>query len=117
MRKALVFSMILALALAGCAPEQQAQMGKAMSQVSRAAGTAQGLAHQLDNVYAFLVAQKAVPDNLDAATKALAALDAIAPTVQAGADELTGDKFNWAQFVINAAMVAAQVMGFAAPLL
>jgi hypothetical protein len=75
------------------------------------------LARQLDGVYAYLVAQKLVPDNLAEATYALAALDAIAPMVQQGASALSGDNINWVQFVLQAALTTAQIMGYVAPLL
>jgi len=45
---------------AGCAPSQ---MGAVMPKVSQVAATAPALALQVDDVYAFLVAQKAVPDH------------------------------------------------------
>jgi len=92
-------------------------MGAVMGKTVEIADTAQGLAHQLDDVYAFLVAQKAVPDHIQTATLALAALDAIAPMVQAGAASLEGDNFNWAAFVIKAAMITAQAIGYIIPLL
>jgi len=110
--KSLVLIMSAALLLGGCA-----NMGAGMKGVSQVAATAPGLALQLDNVYAYLVAQKVVPDHTAEATKALAALDAIAPAIQQGANSLSGDKFNWAQFVVQAALTTAQVMGFVLPLL
>jgi hypothetical protein len=79
--------------------------------VSVAALTAPALAHPLEIVYAALIAAQAVPDHRAEATKALASLDAIAPMVQAQGAALAGDEFNWASFVIQAAITAAQVMG------
>jgi hypothetical protein len=104
-----VMMMVMLLPLAGCAT---GQMGAAMQTTVQVAQSAPGLARQLDGVYAYLVAQKAVPDHLAAATKALAALDAIAPLVQAGAASLQGDNFNWVQFVMQAALIAAQAIGY-----
>jgi outer membrane murein-binding lipoprotein Lpp len=108
--------LLAALLLGGCAGNQGSKADP-MATVVQVAATAPGLAHQLDNVYAYLVTQKAVPDHLDAATKALAALDAIAPMVQQGAEALQGDNINWVQFVLQAAIVTAQVIGYIAPLL
>lgn len=101
-------------AVIGCAPGQGKQMAGGVAQV---AATTPGLAHQLDRVYAFLVAQKLIPDNRVEATRVLAALDAIAPMIQQGAAALTGDNINWVHFVLQAALTAAQVMGYVAPLL
>lgn len=114
-KRVLVLSIVVAL-LAGCATTQGGTANP-MATVSQVAATALGLAQQLDNVYAFLVAQKAVPDHLAAATSALAALDAIAPMVQQGAAALSGDSINWVQFVMQAAITAAQVFGYVLPLL
>lgn len=100
----------LSLAVGGCA-------GKPTATVAQVAATAPGLAQQLDSVYAYLVAQKLVPDHTAAATQALAALDAVAPMVQQGATTLSGDNVNWVQFVMQAALTAAQIMGYVAPLL
>jgi hypothetical protein len=81
------------------------------STISAVALTAPDLAASLDNVYAALIAAKAIPDHQTEATKALASLDAIAPMVQAQGAALAGDQFNWASFVISAAMTAVKVMG------
>jgi len=120
MRKFLVLkgflTAMLVLVFLGCATPQ-AGTANPMATVAQVAATAPALAQHLDSVYAFLVAQKAVPDHLDAATKALATLDAIAPMVQQGADALKGDNVNWVQFVIQAAITAAQIFGYVAPLL
>lgn len=115
-KRILVLLILAALALAGCAGNQNGK-GNPMATVAQVAATAPGLAHQLDNVYAYLIAQKAIPDNTAEATRALAALDAIAPMVQQGAEALAGDKINWVQFVMQAALTAAQVLGYVAPLL
>lgn len=115
MKKVLCLICVLAMAM-GCASGAK-KMGDAMPTVVKVADTVQSLAHQLDSVYAFLLAQKLVPDKRAEATAALAALDAIAPRVKAGAEELSGDNFNWAAFVVQAAILAAQVMGYVAPLL
>lgn len=93
--------------MAGCADAKAAG-----AKISAAALTAPTLAYALDDVYSVLVAAKAVPDNQAAATKALASLDAIAPMVQAQGAALAGDQFNWASFVISAAITAAKVMGY-----
>jgi hypothetical protein len=98
----------------GCATSKA---GTVASTVSTVAATAPELAKQFDNVYAFLVQQKLVPDHMDAATKALAAMDAVAPLVQKGASALTGDNFNWAQFVLQSALTVAQILGYVIPLL
>ncbi len=105
--------------LTGCASTKTgtSSPGDAMSTVATVASTAPVLAQQFDDVYAYLVKQKLVPDHLDAASKALAAMDAVAPLVQQGAQALTGDNFNWAQFILQAALVAAQAMGYILPLL
>jgi hypothetical protein len=92
--------------LPGCADTKAT--GTAISAVAL---TAPGLASALDNVYAALIAAKTIPDHQADATKALASLDAIAPMVQSQGAALSGDKFNWASFVIEAAMTAVKVMG------
>jgi hypothetical protein len=107
--------------LAGCVTEkagtsQTSTMSQVAAAVAQAAATAPELATQLDDVYAFLVAQKAVPDNTAEATKALAALDVIAPLVQKGAEALQGDNLNWAQFAVQSAVTVAKVMGYVLPL-
>ena len=102
---ALVLVMGLAL-MAGCADTKAAG-----AKISAAALTAPTLGHALDDVYAVLIEAKAVPDHQAEATKALASLDAIAPMVQAQGAALAGDQFNWASFVISAAITAAKVMG------
>ena len=100
--------MILSLGLlAGCADTQAAGRG-----LSAAALTAPTLAYALDDVYAALIEAKAVPEHRSQATRALASLDAIAPMVKAQGDNLAGDQFNWANFVVSAAITAAQVMGY-----
>ncbi len=116
---ALLTILTMPLWLTGCAASTNGinpKPGDAMATVATVASTAPGLAQQLDNVYAFLVAQKAIPDNTAEATKALAALDAIAPMVQQEAQALAGDKFNWAQFVLQAAITTAQALGYILPL-
>jgi hypothetical protein len=117
-KSVLVLLLSMALLLAGCAAGQK---GPASSQVAanvaQVAATAPDLAHQLDSVYAFLVAQKAIPDNTAEATKALAALDTIAPMVQQGATALQGDNINWIQFVLEGAITAARIFGYVAPFL
>ncbi len=115
--------LVIALGL-GCAPSAttngtstNAAAGNAMATVAQVAATAPGLAQQLNGVYAYLVAQKAVPDNLDLATMALQKLDEIAPVVQAGAEALNQPgKFDWAQAAIQLALTVAQVMGYVLPL-
>jgi hypothetical protein len=109
MRKPLAVLAIVILAislLCGCADTKAA--GKAISGVALTAPT---LAYALDDVYAALIAAKAVPDHRAEATKALASLDAIAPMVKEQGDNLAGDQFNWASFVISAAITAVKVMG------
>lgn len=104
---AMLAVMILSLSLfSGCADTKA--LGRGMS---AAALTAPALGQTLDNVYAALIEAKAVPDHREKATRALAALDAIAPMVQAQGAALAGDQFNWASFVIAAAMTTAQVLG------
>jgi hypothetical protein len=98
----LVFSLFC-----GCADTKAAG-----AKISAAALTAPALAYALDDVYAVLIAAKAVPDHQAEATKALASLDAIAPMVQAQGAALAGDQFNWASFAISAAITVAQVMGY-----
>ncbi|TSA13568.1 MAG: hypothetical protein D4R73_00650 [Deltaproteobacteria bacterium] len=118
MRKEFLIVAIWAVALvAGCATTQGGN-ATPMATVAQVAATAPGLAHQLDNVYAFLVAQKAIPDNLDKATNALRVLDEVAPVVQAGAEALNQPgKFSWVQGVIQMVLAAAQILGYVAPLL
>ncbi len=101
----------------GCSWFTPGQMGNAMTTLNQVANTAPALAVQLDDVYKFLIAQKLVPNNQVAATKALAALDMIAPIVKDNTTELKGDKFNWVQFSISAAITIAKVLGYVAPLL
>jgi hypothetical protein len=114
MKRIVCLAIIFCFALLpGCATDK---MRATMPQVAQVVTTGQSLAHQLDNVYEFLVTQKAVPDNREAATRALAALDDIAQDVQAGAAALSGDKFNSAQFIINSAILAARIMGYVVPL-
>lgn len=112
--KKMALLLVLVFLCGGC---PSTKMGAAMPTVAKVADTVPGLAHQMDDVYAYLVAQKLVPDRCEAATQALAALDAVAPMVKAGAEALAGDKFNWAQFVIHSALIAAQIMGYVAPFL
>lgn len=100
-------ALIVALGpLSGCADTKATGRG-----VSAVALTAPTLAYALDDVYAALIAAKAIPDHQAEATKALASLDAIAPMVQSQGAALSGDNFNWASFVIEAAMTAVKVMG------
>ena len=98
--------MILALFFTGCATPQKT--GTAMQTV---AITAPIIAYQLNDVYKVLIAAQAIPAHQAEATKALASLDAIAPMVQAQGAALAGDDFNWASFVIQAAIAAVRVMG------
>ncbi len=110
MKKFMVSGTILALVLlfaGGCA-----DMKATGTKISNVALTAPALAYALDDVYAVLIAAKAVPDNRIEATKALAALDVIAPMVKVQGDALAGDQFNWASFVISAAITTAKVMGY-----
>jgi len=109
MRKHLALLAIIILSislLSGCADTKATG-----AVISTVALTAPALAQNLDTVYAALIAAKAVPDHQAEATKALAALDAIAPMVQSQGAALSGDNFNWASFVINAAFTAVKVMG------
>ena len=109
MKKLLMISAILILSLglfSGCADTKAT--GKTVSAVAL---TAPGLAYALDDVYAALIEAKGIPDHQTEATKALASLDAIAPMVHAQGAALAGDEFNWASFVIAAAMTAVRVMG------
>ena len=103
----LVILILAASLFSGCADTQAAGRG-----LAAAALTAPALGQSLDNVYAALIAAKAVPDHREKATLALAALDAIAPMVHAQGAALAGDQFNWASFVIAAAMTTAQVLGY-----
>jgi hypothetical protein len=104
---ALFAIMILAVSLlCGCADTKAT--GKTISAVAL---TAPALAYALDDVYAVLIAAKAVPDYQTEATKALASLDAIATMVHSQGEALAGDQFNWASFVISAAITTAKVMG------
>jgi outer membrane murein-binding lipoprotein Lpp len=115
MKKVLIPAMILALMLTGCAAKQKTDV---LNTVIKVADTIPGLTAQLDNVYAFLKAQKAIPHHLDLATQALQILDKIAPVVQAGAEALNQPgQFSWAQAAIQLALAVAQVMGYVAPLL
>jgi hypothetical protein len=110
MKKLLAVLAIMVLAgslCSGCADTKAAG-----AKISAAALTAPALAAALDNVYAVLIAAKAVPDHQAEATKALASLDAIAEMVHEQGENLAGDNFNWASFVINAAIAAARVMGY-----
>ncbi len=106
--------MLMPVFWAGCSTTK---MGAIMPTVAKVATTGVGLAQQFEQLYAFMVAQKLVPDNLVEATKVLAAMDGVAPVVQAGAANLTGDKFNWVSFIVQAALIVAQVMGYVVPLL
>jgi hypothetical protein len=110
--------LIIAFGLvSGCASTgTNSNVSKAAATVATVAKTAPALARQFDAVYAYLVEQKLVPDHRDAATKALAAMDAVAPLVQAGAEQLTGDNFNWASFILQAALTTAQALGYILPL-
>ena len=110
MKKRIVFLAILILSLglfSRCADTKAA--GKTVSAVAL---TAPALADALDGVYAVLIEAKAVPDHRVQATLALASLDAIATMVHAQGAALAGDEFNWASFVISAAITAARVMGY-----
>jgi hypothetical protein len=109
MKKLLMIMAILILCLSllsACADTKAAGRG-----LSAAALTAPTLAYALDDVYAALITAKAIPDHQAEATKALASLDAIAPMVHAQGAALAGDEFNWASFVIAAAITAVKVMG------
>ena len=112
MKKLLAVLAIIVLAgglFCGCASPFSSATG---AKIAAAALTAPVLASALDDVYAVLIAAKAVPDHQAEATKALASLDAIAQMVHVEGENLNGDKFNWASFVINAAIAAAKVMGY-----
>jgi len=114
----IILAIFLIAALSGCASTgANSNVSKAATTVATLAKTAPELARQFDAVYAYLIDQKLVPDHRDAATKALAAMDAVAPLVQAGAEQLTGDNFNWASFVLQSALVIAKTMGYVLPLL
>lgn len=103
--------------VSGCASTgTQPTPGQAAATVAAVAQTAPVLARQFDAVYAYLVQQKLVPDHLATATKALAAMDAVAPLVQQGAQALQGDNFNWASFILQAALTTAQALGYILPL-
>ena len=106
MKRHLIIGTILALLCAGCATPQKTD--QAMQAV---AVTTPTIAYQLDAVYATLIDAKAVPAHQAEATKVLASLDAIAPMVQQQGAALAGDQFNWASFVIQAAITAVKVMG------
>ena len=106
MKKLLTIGIILGLTFTGCATPQKT--GQTMQTV---AVTAPTIAYQLNEVYGTLVAAKAVPAYQEQATKALASLDAIAPMVMNQGAALAGDQFNWAAFVIQAAIAAVKVMG------
>lgn len=124
MRKSLVSKIAgimvwaLLLLMAGCASSKPGSPspGDIMATVAKVASTAPVLAQQFDAVYAYLVEQKLVPDHLEAATTALAVMDAVAPKVQAGAESLKGDNWNWANGVLQFALITAQVMGYVLPL-
>jgi hypothetical protein len=103
---AIVAFLCINLATIGCATPQKT--GAALQAV---AVTAPTIAYQLNDVYKVLIAAKALPAYQAEATKALASLDAIAPMVQAQGAAIEGDKFNWASFVVQAAIAVAQVMG------
>ena len=102
----LVIGTILALLITGCATPQKT--GQVMQAV---AVTAPTIAHQLDAVYATLIDAQALPAHQDVATFWLGHLDAIAPMVQSQGAALAGDQFNWAAFVIQAAIAAVRVWG------
>mgnify|MGYP001567073502 CR=1 FL=1 len=108
MKKFLVLALVLAI-VSGCAGFTTPQ--KTGATVAALASTAPTLAYALDDVYAALIKAKAVPSYQAEATKVLASLDAIAPMVHAQGAALAGDQFNWASFVINAAITAVKVMG------
>ena len=90
----------------GCATPQKT--GQAMQAVAITAPT---IAYQLDSVYATLRDAQALPAHQDVATFWLGHLDAIAPMVQSQGAALAGDQFNWASFVIQAAITAVRVWG------
>ena len=101
-----IFCLVLGCANGPTSP----QVKQVATTVSNVAITAQTLAPELDKTYATLVAAKKVPDNSAEASKALAALDAIAPMVQQQGAAIAGDNFNWASFVLQAAMTTAQIL-------
>lgn len=109
----------ISVILIGCAStgaNSNISASKTAATVAKVAQSAPELARQFDDVYAYLVQQKLVPDHMAAATKALAAMDAVAPLVQQGATVLTGDNFNWASFILQAALTTAQALGYILPL-
>jgi len=108
-RGAILILLVISLLVGGCAGFKTPQTTGAT--VAALASSAPTLAYALDTVYAALIEAKAVPDHQTEATKALAALDAIAPMVQAQGAALAGDQFNWASFVINAANTTVKLMG------
>ncbi|MCL4504102.1 MAG: hypothetical protein M1438_19945 [Deltaproteobacteria bacterium] len=122
-RLAMAIVMLAALLLGaiGCAGNQAAVPGgpaKVAGAVAQVAADAPQLARQLDAVYEFWAAQKALPDKRDLATQILQKLDEIAPTVQAGATALSQPgKLGWCQAAIQVALATAQILGFVAPLL
>ena len=105
-RLMVIVSVVAILATSGCATPQKT--GQTMQAV---AVTAPVIAYQLNDVYKVLIAAQAIPAHQAEATKALASLDAIAPMVQSQGAALAGDQFNWASFVIQAAITAVKVMG------
>ncbi len=123
MKRAILIMLVVAAIsslLVGCgmkASGTPANGGQVAGTVAQVAADVPTLAKQLDSIYEFWVAQKALPDHTAEATRVLASLDAIAPMVQQGAQACAGDNFNWAQFAVSAAITAAQVMGYVAPLL
>jgi hypothetical protein len=118
-RNFLIITLLSLLLLTGCAGSQGKPVGDVAGAVVQVAADAPTLAKQLNDIYAYWVAQKAIPDHTAEATRVLAALDAIAPMVQQAAqgvkDALGGDRINWVQFVIQAAITTAQILGYVAP--
>lgn len=115
MKTALVTALVLSLSFAGCATTTT-QKQNPLDTVQTIAITAPVLAQQFNAVYAYLVAQKLIPDRTKEATLALAMMDRVAPLVQQGAEALKGDNFNWAAGVLQFALIVAQAMGYILPL-
>lgn len=90
--------------------------GHVAAVIDAAIPNVQTAAYLLDDVYAFLVKEKLVGDHTILATKALAGLDQIAPVVHNSASTVSGDKFNWVTFVLQAAIAIAQILGYVLPL-
>jgi hypothetical protein len=111
MKKAMILIMAMAMALATLPGCRFCEKYKANSQYL---DLVQGTLHSADSVYDYLVAQKAVPDNTNEATLALAALDVAVPILKGILDGVCKDdsEVNWVTFAVNSAVAVAKFFGY-----